>query len=90
MLTHLNLLHKGRPTNAAMLLFGKSLQRFLLSSEIKCAHFYGTQVTKPIRPCESRLEHLLREGSLETTVPDKPGSPLQKYQLTDEGTRRAR
>ena len=48
LLTHLNLLNKGRPTNAALLLFGTAPQRFLLSSEIKCAHFHGTQVAKPI------------------------------------------
>ena len=48
LLTHLNLLYKGRPTNAAMLLFGKTPQRFLISSEIKCAHFHGTHITKPV------------------------------------------
>ena len=42
------LLNKGRLTNAAILLFGKAPQRFLISSEIKCAHFHGTQVAKPI------------------------------------------
>jgi hypothetical protein len=47
-LQHLNLLNKGRPTHAAILLFGKEPQRFLISSEIKCAHFHGTEVTKPI------------------------------------------
>ena len=48
LLRHLNLLNKGRLTNAAVLLFGKAPQRFLISSEIKCAHFHGTQVAKPI------------------------------------------
>ena len=48
LLEHLNLLNKGRLTNAAILLFGKSPQRFLISSEIKCAHFHGTRVAKPI------------------------------------------
>ncbi len=48
LLKHLNLLNKGRLTNAAVLLFGKAPQRFLISSEIKCAHFHGTQVAKPI------------------------------------------
>ncbi len=47
-LTHLNLLNNGRPTHAAILLFGKKPQRFLISSEIKCAHFHGTEVAKPI------------------------------------------
>lgn len=47
-LTHLNLLDKGRPTNAAILLFGKQPQRFLITSEVKCAHFHGFEVEKPI------------------------------------------
>ncbi|MCY4404409.1 MAG: DUF4062 domain-containing protein [Candidatus Poribacteria bacterium] len=48
LLVHLNLLNDGRPTNAAVLLFGESPQRFLISSEIRCAHFHGTEVAKPI------------------------------------------
>jgi len=48
LLKHLDLLNDGRPTNAAVLLFGKSPQKFLMASEIKCAHFYGTDVEKPI------------------------------------------
>lgn len=48
MLEHLSLLNDGRLTNAAVLLFGKRPQRFLISSEIRCAHFHGTEVAKPI------------------------------------------
>ena len=48
LLRHLNLLNKGRLTNAAVLLFGRAPQRFLISSEVKCAHFHGTQIAKPI------------------------------------------
>lgn len=48
LLNHLNLLNKGRLTNAALLLFGKAPQRFLISSKIKCAHYHGTVVAKPI------------------------------------------
>ena len=48
LLEHLNLLNEGRLTNAAVLLFGKSPQRFLISSEIRCAHFHGMEVAKPI------------------------------------------
>ena len=48
LLTHLNLLEAGHPSHAAVLLFGRTPQRFLPSSEIKCAHFHGTEVAKPI------------------------------------------
>lgn len=48
LLTHLNLLHENEPTQAAMLLFGSAPQRFLPTSEVKCAHFHGLEVTKPI------------------------------------------
>ncbi|HBT89337.1 Fic family protein [Desulfobacter sp.] len=47
-LAHLNLLDKGRPTHAAILLFGKKPQRFLITSEVRCAHFHGFEVEKPI------------------------------------------
>ncbi|PYJ51280.1 MAG: transcriptional regulator [Verrucomicrobia bacterium] len=47
-LSHLNLLEQGQPTNAAILLFGKQPQRFLLSSEVKCMHFHGAEIRKPI------------------------------------------
>ncbi len=47
-LAHLNLLDKGKPTHAAILLYGNEPQRFLLTSEVKCLHFHGTKVRKPI------------------------------------------
>ncbi len=47
-LTHLNLLNNGRVSNAALLLFGKQPQRFFITSEVKCAHFHGFDVVKPI------------------------------------------
>ena len=47
-LMHLNLLDKTRPSHAAVLLFGRHPQRFLISSEVKCAHFHGVEVEKPI------------------------------------------
>jgi predicted HTH transcriptional regulator len=47
-LMHLSLLDAGQPTHAAVLLFGQAPQRFLPSSEVKCMHFHGTQVSKPI------------------------------------------
>lgn len=47
-LTHLNLFNNKTLTNAAVLLFGKQPQNYFISSEIKCAHFHGTKVVKPI------------------------------------------
>jgi predicted HTH transcriptional regulator len=38
----------NHPSNAAVLLFGKEPQRYFLTSEVKCAHFHGTRVEKPI------------------------------------------
>ena len=50
LLRHLNLLSRGRLTNAAILLFGRDPQRLLISSEIQCAHFHGTRVTNQSVP----------------------------------------
>jgi ATP-dependent DNA helicase RecG len=47
-LQHLNLLDGGHPTHAAIRLFGAAPQRFLPTSEVKCLHFHGTEVRKPI------------------------------------------
>lgn len=47
-LTHLNLFDAGQPTHAALLLFGLNPQRLLFTSEVKCMHFHGTEVRKPI------------------------------------------
>ncbi|MGD9975348.1 MAG: DUF4062 domain-containing protein [Desulfatirhabdiaceae bacterium] len=47
-LIHLNLLDEGQPTHAAVLLFAKNPQRFLPTSEIKCMHFHGIKIRKPI------------------------------------------
>ena len=47
-LTHLDLLDADRPTNAAILLFGRNPQRQFPTAETKCLHFHGTKVRKPI------------------------------------------
>ena len=48
LLEHLNLIDDGHLTNAAILLFAKQPQKFLGSSEVKCTHFHGIEVAKPI------------------------------------------
>ncbi len=46
-LERLELLRNGKLTNAAILTFGISPQRFLLQSEVRCAKFKGTKPVKP-------------------------------------------
>jgi len=47
-LIHLNLLDRNQPTCGAILLFGKSPQRFFPAATVKCLHFYGIVIEKPI------------------------------------------
>ncbi|MBI5666350.1 MAG: DUF4062 domain-containing protein [Nitrospirae bacterium] len=46
-LVHLNLLKSGKPTNSAILLFGKDPHKFFLQAEVKCIQLPGTEVEKP-------------------------------------------
>jgi len=46
-LESLELLKDGRPTNAAILFFGRKPQKFIDSAEIRCAKFRGDDVTQP-------------------------------------------
>jgi len=47
LLTHLNLLDNGKPTNAAVMLFGINPQRFHRTAETKCVHCHGTEYRRP-------------------------------------------
>jgi len=47
-LTHLDLLHAQQPTNAALLLFGHKPQRFVPAAEVRCMHFHGTEIQRPV------------------------------------------
>lgn len=47
LLTHLNLLDNGNPSNAAVLLFGANPQRFQRTAETKCMHCHGTEYSRP-------------------------------------------
>ena len=47
-LQHLNLVSDNRPTNAAVLLFGRNPGKFFSNPEIHCLHFLGTEKRKPI------------------------------------------
>ena len=47
-LRNFNLLRDGKPTNAAILLFGKEPSRFFNNVQLHCFHFFGTEKRKPI------------------------------------------
>lgn len=47
-LEHLNLLSGTRPTYSAILLFGENPQKFLSQAKVKCLHFHGTTIEKPV------------------------------------------
>jgi ATP-dependent DNA helicase RecG len=47
LLTHLNLLSDGKPTNAAILLFGAEPQRVHRTAETKCVQCHGTEYQRP-------------------------------------------
>lgn len=64
-LQNFNLLRDGRPTNAAMLLFGKDPRRFFDNIQVHCFHFHGTEKRKPIasqQPYEGRLLEVIDEA----------------------------
>jgi hypothetical protein len=47
LLTHLNLFHEHKPTNAAIMLFGSNPQKFHRTAETKCMHCRGTEYRRP-------------------------------------------
>lgn len=57
-LQKLDLLRENKPTNAAILLFGKNPQKFFLQAETRCARFKGN---KPVKPF---IDMKLFEGSI--------------------------
>lgn len=57
-LTHLKLADGDGVTHAAVLLFGADPQKFATSAVVKCAHFHGTEIAKPIP------SHQVFEGTL--------------------------
>ncbi len=47
-LAHLHMLSGDQPTNAAILLFGRDPQRFLPAAEVRCMHFHGIEIERPV------------------------------------------
>ena len=64
-LQNFNLLRDGKPTNAAILLFGKNPQRFFRNAQVHCFHFLGTEKRKPIasqQPYDGRLLEVIDQS----------------------------
>lgn len=47
-LVHLHLMCGDYLTNAALLLFGRDPQRFIPCAEVRCMHFHGTEIQRPV------------------------------------------
>lgn len=47
-LAHLHLLSGQQPSHAAILLFGRDPQRFIPAAEVRCMHFHGTEIQRPV------------------------------------------
>jgi len=47
-LAHLHLLCGDHPTSAAIVLFGRDPQRFFPAAEVRCMHFHGTEIQRPV------------------------------------------
>ena len=64
-LQNFNLLHKEKPTNAAVLLFGKTPSKFFSNAQVHCFHFLGTEKRKPIasqQPYEGTLFEVIDQA----------------------------
>jgi len=64
-LQNFNLLRDGKPTNAAILLFGKNPRKFFNNAQVHCFHFHGTEKQKPIasqQPYEGRLFEVIDQA----------------------------
>ena len=48
LLAHLHLFSGDQPTSAALLLFGREPQRYFPAAEVRCMHFHGTQIQRPV------------------------------------------
>ena len=64
-LKNFSLLRDEKPTNAAILLFGKNPRRFFHNAQVHCFHFLGTEKRKPIasqQPYEGRLLEVIDQS----------------------------
>jgi predicted HTH transcriptional regulator len=85
-LAQLGMLQQGRPTIAAMLLFGIEPQRFLPSSGIRCAHFNGA-IRESVQVCDGTLTEAVNSAMY--FVLSKIVSSPDVYEIPVEAVREA-
>jgi ATP-dependent DNA helicase RecG len=94
-LKNLDLLDGTSPTNAAILLFGVKPQKFMPTSEIKCMHYHGTLVSKPIPSHQVFTGTLFEQvdkatdfvlSKINRTVPPRESAPASetRYEIPKE------
>ena len=66
----MNLLDGKHPSHAAILLFSEEPQRFIHAAEVKCLHFHGTEIRKPI------LSYQIYKG---TNAPEMTHMPQDEF-----------
>ncbi len=94
-LTHLDLLEGSQPSNAAILLFGVKPRKFMPTAEIKCMHYHGTVIAKPI-PSHQIFSGTLFDqidqatdfilSKINRTVPPRDSAPVSetRYEIPKE------
>jgi len=50
--------HQSQRSDSRQQMFGKHPQRFLISSEVKCAYFHGIEVAQPFPSCSISCLHV--------------------------------
>ncbi|MFW5727360.1 MAG: ATP-binding protein [Spirochaetia bacterium] len=94
-LTHLNLTDGRGVTNAAILLFGVAPQKYVSAAVIKCAHYHGTEIAKPIpsyqifegtlfEQVDGASDFVLSKLSRSVGVRDNSSAASVKYELPKE------
>jgi len=94
-LTHLDLLEGSQPSNAAILLFGVKPRKFVPTAEIKCMHYHGTVVAKPIPSYQIFSGTLFDQidqttdfilSKINRTVPPRDSAPVSetRYEIPKE------
>jgi predicted HTH transcriptional regulator len=75
-LSHLNFISETQLTNSGILAFGQNPQQFFPTAVVKCAHFHGLYVAKPIP------DHRVIKGDVFTQVDEAVDFILSKIALS--------